>query len=113
MIALIQFHSNAQSILSTDLAKRGPGTCPDAANTESHSGSFVQFQIIPNRIKMFILETHNGNARCPGNLDGLSIIFFGNIGDPSKQIGGDNTAGNMGSYRIGFIVTLQYRAFFT
>jgi hypothetical protein len=70
-------------------------------------------QVLPDRVQVFELESHQGDALRRGELHGLDAVFFRHVGQPPQQVEiSNNPAGNMGRDGIGFLVPLQYRPLF-
>ena len=85
----------------------------DGAHTQADGGPGHHAQVLPDRIQVFELESHQGDALGRGELGGLDAVFFRHVGQPPQQVKiSDNAAGNMGRNGVGFLVPLHYGALF-
>jgi len=112
VVAGVEFHAHGQGVLLAEAAEGVAGAGLDAANAEADGCPGIHIQILPDVVDVLLLEADNGNAGRAGNLEGGCLVFFRCVGDLSQLRRGDEAEREMGDNGIGFLVALQYRAFF-
>ena len=113
MILFVEMEPHPHRVLHADAAEGGAGADLDGAHAQADGGPGHHAQFLPDRVQVFELESHQGDALGRGELDGLDAVFFRHVGQPAQQVEiGDNPAGNMGRNGVGFFVPLHNRALF-
>ena len=106
VVFFIQGHADGQGVLLGHGAEGGARAGLDTSHHLAHGLAGNHGQIVPGLGDVVFLEAHDGNAGGAGDFKGCGLVLFGDIGDLSECLRGDDPAGYVGNHGKGLFVSL-------
>ncbi len=111
VVAFVEFQAEGQGILTGTFAELGAGAGFDG--THGGAGHVAGFgkadfgEFGPCGVDVFFFQADEGDAFGGGALNGLGVIFLGDVGEFAQQLRGREAAGKVRGDGIGASVALQ------